>query len=165
MLQHAEAVNRELTDNYNRLRRQYAAQARQWAAEKDQLVQQAQQHGPEMQRRQDEIRRLKNEVARQEELVATATSNARGLVSRADVRKTLEEIHADATIFMNKLTVTIGTNKNVCVFSKLPEPGAIEESWQHRDTFSDVLQDPGIAGLPDSMFPAPDPEQTAEVAF
>ena len=92
-------------------------------------------------------------------------SNARGPVSRDEMRATLQEIHADATVFMNKLTVTPGTSENAYDFSELPEPGAIEESWQHGDTFSDVLQDPGIAGLPDSMFPAPDPEQTAEVAF
>ena len=42
--------------------------------------------------------------------------------------KTLEKIHTDATIFINKLIVTIGTNKNVYNFSELPELDAIEES-------------------------------------
>lgn len=158
MLEHAETVNRGLTDQYNRRRRQHAAQEQQWAAEKDQLLQQAQQDGLE-------IQRLGNEVAKLEKIVATVTSNARGLVSRDEVRATLQGIHADAIAFMDKLTVTMGTNENMCGFSELPGPGAIEASWQHEDTFSDVLQDPGIAGLPESMFPAPDPEPAADTAF
>lgn len=165
MLEHAETVNRGLTDQYNRRRRQHAAQEQQWAAEKDQLLQQAQQDRLEIQRLGNEIQCRKTEVTRLEELVATVTSNARGLVSRDEMRKTLDEIHANATVFMNRLTVTMETNENVYGFSELPEPGAIEASWQHEDTFSDVLQDPGIAGLPESMFPAPDPEPAADTAF
>ena len=50
-----------------------------------------------------EIQRLNGEVTRLEQLLETANSDARNLLSRTELQQTLEDIHTAANSFMSHL--------------------------------------------------------------
>jgi predicted RNase H-like nuclease (RuvC/YqgF family) len=86
-----------------------------------------QQYRREIQKQSDEVQRLNGEVTRLEQLLETAHSDARNLLSRAKLQQALDDIYTAAESFIGHLKTKMDENEakidengNAQNFSQLP---------------------------------------------
>jgi predicted RNase H-like nuclease (RuvC/YqgF family) len=128
------------------------------------MLNKIQQYRVEIQKQSDEVQRLNGEVTRLEQLLETANSDARNLLSRTELQHTLEDIHTAAKSFMSHLKTKMDENKtkmdengNAQNFSQLPGID-VTGDWLNIEGFDVNNDSEALAEMPGTMFPALDLE-------
>lgn len=157
-MQDADETNRRLTTRLNTLRREAAASAQRSSRERNEMAVKSQQYRLEIQKQSNELQRLQEDVSRLQQLLDTANSDARNLVSRAEQQRILEGIHAAANTFMGHIKSEVDENQNAQNLNELRElPGInMAGDWLDIPEF-DVQDDAGFAEMPGTVFPVPGP--------
>ena len=116
-----------------------------------------------IQKQSDEIQRLNGEITRLEQLLETANSDARNLLSRTELQQTLDDIYIAANSFMTHLKAKMDENKtkmdengNAQNFSQLPGID-VTGDWLDMEGFDVNDQSEDFAEMAGTMFPAANP--------
>lgn len=127
------------------------------------MMNKIQQYRAEMQKQSDEVARLNGEITRLEQLLETANSDARNLLSRTELQQTLDDIHTAANSFMSHLKAKMDENKtkmdengNAQNFSQLPGID-VTGDWLDIEAFDVNDQSEAFAEMAGTMFPASNP--------
>ena len=99
---------------------------------------------------------MQEEVSQLQQLLDAANSDARNLVSRTELQRILEGIHAAGNIFMGHIQSQIGENQNAQNLNELPGIDMAGD-WLNIPGFG-VHNDAGFEEVPGTVFPRPDPD-------
>ena len=127
------------------------------------MMNKIQQYRGEIQKQSDEVQRLNGENTRLEQLLETANSDARNLLSRTELQQTLDDIHTAANSFMTHLKAKMDENKTKMVengnaqnFSQLPGID-VTGDWLDIEAFDVNDQSEAFAEMAGTTFPASNP--------
>lgn len=143
VISQAEGINQQLTTRLNQQRRE----AQRFSAENTQLTAQVRQLTSEKQRAWDEVRRWKQKFD-------DATYEARDHVPRAEMQKTLEDLHQSALSLAGQIATRKGESENIPAFSVLPGSDVAQDLWPAQQGAFDMPHDPALPDHPDSILPA-----------
>jgi predicted RNase H-like nuclease (RuvC/YqgF family) len=168
-IENADAINRRLTARYNEQRREAAANAQRFSRERAEMMNKIQQYRVDIQKQSDEVQRLNGEVTRLEQLLETANSDARNLLSRAELRQTLDDIHTAANSFMSHLKTKMDENEakmdengNAHNFGELPGID-VTGDWLDIEAFDVNNHSEAFAETDGTMFPATNPDGVSNI--